>query len=618
MPPQASIPKRKPKENQYLKTGLTLPDTGIRDENGLEPMDDLFSSPEKPQARSRNGMNKVNNYSNGTISSEEDMDMVDSTMPEPQEILEKRASIRLPPRSKSPIKTFLQSPARRNPSFGPSSSPTRGSVVAPRSVSKLASVQRKLNFSNGIDDSNVHSATPKRRPGLAFAGSSTTKLTRETRLAPLREAVAPEDAEHQDYNYSAAMGGDDDVENSEGSFQMVDTEENGEPGTEDESSRETSEEVHEPAPKPTNSGKRNATEPATVEPPAKKAKRGRPRKSDQTVVEEEDEPPTKSDRRPLAEESKNSGRKPGRAKKNADVSEPKLAKNPVGDAQRIGKSTTSSKPKAPGRKPKLAPVAETDSPAVKRGPPLPRSNRGLMILRRETPAEGTGFQQTRSGRNSFKPLAFWKNERVEYSDDEADDNWSKSKFLLPRIKEVVRAEEAQQPATKRPKSKGKKPRVDVEEEEDEPAEPWEAEPGRVFGDIRVWNPEDPVGSQADEAEEEIALSSAAIITRDVKNGSFKFAKTLTLPFFGSGMVDLPPGASKKPKNSRKMQMVFFVYYGRVQVTVNGNVFRIGKGGMWQIPRGNFYSIENDYDAPARLFFAQGCEVIEQDPDISQQ
>jgi centromere protein C len=52
------------------------------------------------------------------------------------------------------------------------------------------------------------------------------------------------------------------------------------------------------------------------------------------------------------------------------------------------------------------------------------------------------------------------------------------------------------------------------------------------------------------------------------------------------MVDLPPGAVKKPKNSRKMQMVFFVYYGRVQVTVNDNVFRIGKGGMWQVPRGN--------------------------------
>jgi centromere protein C len=27
--------------------------------------------------------------------------------------------------------------------------------------------------------------------------------------------------------------------------------------------------------------------------------------------------------------------------------------------------------------------------------------------------------------------------------------------------------------------------------------------------------------------------------------------------------------------------------------------------------GNFYSIENDYDKPARIFFAQGCEVEEE-------
>jgi centromere protein C len=26
--------------------------------------------------------------------------------------------------------------------------------------------------------------------------------------------------------------------------------------------------------------------------------------------------------------------------------------------------------------------------------------------------------------------------------------------------------------------------------------------------------------------------------------------------------------------------------------------------------GNFYSIENDYDKPARIFFSQGCEVME--------
>lgn len=80
---------------------------------------------------------------------------------------------------------------------------------------------------------------------------------------------------------------------------------------------------------------------------------------------------------------------------------------------------------------------------------------------------------------------------------------------------------------------------------------------------------------------------------------------MTLPFFGSGIVELPPEGFKRAKNSRKMQMVFFVHDGKVLVTVgppsveqNGrggsgndtetNEFAISKGGVWVVPRGMFY------------------------------
>ena len=77
---------------------------------------------------------------------------------------------------------------------------------------------------------------------------------------------------------------------------------------------------------------------------------------------------------------------------------------------------------------------------------------------------------------------------------------------------------------------------------------------------------------------------------DIAGAQFKFAKTLTLPFFGSGMVHLPPGGEKRIKNSRKMQMVFFVYFGRVTVNVGTptSTFSIGKGGQWQVPRGECF------------------------------
>jgi hypothetical protein len=62
----------------YRKTGLTLPDTGVRDENGFEPMDNLFSSPEQPTKGRPKKVNSVQKNANATISSEEDMDVVDS------------------------------------------------------------------------------------------------------------------------------------------------------------------------------------------------------------------------------------------------------------------------------------------------------------------------------------------------------------------------------------------------------------------------------------------------------------------------------------------------------------------------------------------------------------
>jgi glyoxylate utilization-related uncharacterized protein len=65
---------------------------------------------------------------------------------------------------------------------------------------------------------------------------------------------------------------------------------------------------------------------------------------------------------------------------------------------------------------------------------------------------------------------------------------------------------------------------------------------------------------------------------------------MTLPFFGSGMVEIPPDGYKRMKNSRKMQMVFFVHEGKVTVDIEDVQFGMTKGGVWQVPRGEFFPI----------------------------
>ena len=102
---------------------------------------------------------------------------------------------------------------------------------------------------------------------------------------------------------------------------------------------------------------------------------------------------------------------------------------------------------------------------------------------------------------------------------------------------------------------------------------------------------------------DIAYSFEAIDMRDIAGADFKFAKTLTLDFFGAGMVDLPPGCVKRMKNSRRMQMVFFVFYGRVTVNVGTppTKFSIGKGGQWQVPRGKQLAFESDLSSTCKVF-----------------
>jgi len=326
------------------------------------------------------------------------------------------------------------------------------------------------------------------------------------------------------------------------------------------------------------------------------------------------------------------GRKPGRpAKKVApNTSKRRTRASPDGDeegeeaeeddgprdrSKKRQKTSSTAQPKpaaapaiAPtkrrGRKPKSQaqarnPPEDTSILEVQRGPPLPKA-RGLVSIRRDA----NSIVQTRSGRHSYKPLEFWKGEHVTYDNEEVqDDTYRNRRMVLPSIKEVIRVEDDEEDTRRARKkhTRGRKPtgkrRAAAQEEgqeEDEQEEPeeWERDPGVISGDVVLWEPQHELYPPSNDAhvevvEDQLAVSSDAILTRDIHDASFRFAKTLNMSFMGSGIVDLPPGAEKKPKNSRKMQMVFFVFYGKVLVTVNETEFRISAGGQWFVPRGMF-------------------------------
>lgn len=268
-----------------------------------------------------------------------------------------------------------------------------------------------------------------------------------------------------------------------------------------------------------------------------------------------------------------------------------------------GKAAATAKPaNKPGRpkgRPKKVQAAEdedvgdTSMAALQRGPPMPKA-RGLVSVRHEE-----GMKQTRSGRHSFKPLAFWRGEATVAEREDYDDMFQKDRhFVLPSVKEVVRVAADVAPSKRAPRSKSRaktKSKSTAAQEEDEELEEWETRPGTMTGEVVIWEPEHELHPPAEDepvhiAEEQIAISGDAVQTRDIRDATFRFAKTLTMPFMGAGIVDLPPGAEKRPKNSRKMHMAFFVHYGKVMVTVNEAQFRISPGGTWFVPRGKSFML----------------------------
>ncbi|KAI1106758.1 Mif2/CENP-C like-domain-containing protein [Jackrogersella minutella] len=642
---------------QGRKTGITLEERE-RDAQGFENLDALFSSPEKDVNNvTINGIN-----GRGESDEEQDMEIDDETQMGPATIMKQRQSRPSLPRARSPIKTHLQSPARQNPHVGPISSPTRGSIVAPLEHSSPRTVNRRLDFSRSTSAKRMRppaNGTPKTNGARPRNGKLTNGHARandsdedddvilrgkKSRPHPQpQEEETEEEAEEEEQQEESMQfidTGDDEMDMVEEEQDDPSIEPEPEPEPEPEEEQDNTQESENIQP----SKKRRGRKPkapviheeegessmavaaaAQVEEaegePIKKKQRGRPAKSAQP--KEAPDPPKQPTKRRRSDRNSGSSAVEEQQQEQEEEDDVEERERET-KRQRNGKKeskATALKPSAtkgkgkPGRKRKSSGIG-VEEPVVQRGPPLPKG-RGLVALHRENEDI---MRTTRSGRLSYKPLEYWKGEHLLYDTEKQDVFDDKGRhFVMPAIKGVMRNAESDSPPRKRrpgrPSKRGAKPGrhsstiVEEEVERDD----WEYDPGRIAGECIYWRPDEE--QQDDEelevVEEELAVSEAAIQLKDIKDATFRFAKTLTTSFFGSGIVDMPPGSEKRTKNSRKMQMVFFVHTGSVEVTVAQTEFRIGKGGMWFVPRGNHYSITNNSEKSARIFFAQGCETIVQ-------
>ncbi|KAJ5164725.1 uncharacterized protein N7500_006555 [Penicillium coprophilum] len=567
------------------RTGISLKE-GRRDEHGMEEVDGLFSSPEKSPVE-LNGFEDVENDS--SIGSE-GMSMDEGNAPDPMDFLKStngsRTSFLPPPAARSPMKTGLTGSPRRTPAMQ--------STPDPQDILESSSPSDGKGFAGAQGESrqdpsplstrSVNVGRSNQRNGTRQRTATKAQLAAEFEPAVIHDfsdySEGDENANafaavQQDFGDSLNIDSDsaaaDELPDSPGQNQH-DYDDNSSTADTTPPREEpvvTSKPIKKAAPNTAKTDKNQAKHPAP---------RGRPKSQRRNVEEDVDPRPTK--------------------KRN---------------------TTKASPPVREPLEPELDRVVEN---YANRTGPL--KGRSLYILKRENPTDNSATH-TRSGRVSVRPLAYWRNERCVFGDGEAAEG---HRYPLSTIKEIIRTEE-QEPEKKKKKrgklsashkSKSKKQKDDSSDE-DEDVDLWEKEGGVLHGYTLKWDGKTQTSSKEEEVLD-IAYAPSGIETREVKDSTFRFAKLLSSSFIGSGVVELPPDGVKKPKNSKKMHMVFYVCHGRVQVDISGVQFSAGKGCVFQVPRGNYYSFANTHQKEARLFFTQGCVPDENEneddtPQISQ-
>lgn len=314
--------------------------------------------------------------------------------------------------------------------------------------------------------------------------------------------------------------------------------------------------------------------------------------------------------------------------------------------------TPTQSSKRRGRPPK-----EGSAPrSVGRGKPKSLSEQGHF--ERERIASGRGRAGSvidgdvrRSTRHRYAPLEYWRGERAIYgrpslpsrpqrrpdsadADETIDENVfeeaPKKTYGVPVLREIIRYSRPPGEGTftglrlpnkkpvngetrgRPPKRKMKRKKTaasdgDESDEEDEELDPTQPTRNPEDG----WDDEtDPHGTVWDadrqcEVERRIACPYSQVRAKPATNSSFSFEKVFGVDeYMASGILEIPVGGSKPTKPTKDNNYSFAIWQGGLDIRVHRTMFRLGPGGMFMVPKGNTYSIENCSQRKAVIWFTQ--------------
>ncbi|KAI8989830.1 Mif2/CENP-C like-domain-containing protein [Trametes punicea] len=228
-----------------------------------------------------------------------------------------------------------------------------------------------------------------------------------------------------------------------------------------------------------------------------------------------------------------------------------------------------------------------------------------MVLRELTPEENTDGVR-RSKRLRYSPLAWWRLEKVVYGRRES------GTCLVPSIKEIHRIPQPQ------PEPLGARKRRGASRKRSRTVDP-EIQQVIVYDPEEGWDDQtDPhcdvleYGQDGMEVTRRVAFTAKMVAPKAAAQGAFYFQKIFgDGDFLAAGQLIIPPHSTKPTKGTKDNTFVFYVIQGAVKFAVHKSNFILSTGGMFMVPRGNVYYIQNICERDAKLFFAQARKMPEE-------
>ncbi|KAJ7647286.1 Mif2/CENP-C like-domain-containing protein, partial [Roridomyces roridus] len=191
----------------------------------------------------------------------------------------------------------------------------------------------------------------------------------------------------------------------------------------------------------------------------------------------------------------------------------------------------------------------------------------------------------RSKRVPYKPLEWWRLEKVVFGRDNTD-----GPILVPQIKEIIRIPKepvvplgkkgrARKRTTPAPNSKVTEKIVEkiIEVATDNPEEGWDEDTPDT-ANVKTYR-------TGEEVTRRIAFTAKMFKPTAAANNEWLFQKIFgDGDFMAAGQVVIPPKGRKPSKQTKDNTFIFFVIEGAVNLKISDTSLIIASGGMFMIPR----------------------------------